>query len=52
MNDDLDRIEEDLKKKDQPEKKVKVSGKSVFKLQEIIKKRADEEPEDQKNPEG
>jgi len=38
--DNLDNIEENLKKKDEAKKKVKISGRSVFKLQEIIKKKA------------
>jgi len=42
MNNDLDKIEEDLKKKDEPKKKIKVSGRSVFKLQEIIKNKSKE----------
>ncbi len=36
----LDKIEEDLKKKDEQKKEIKKSGKSVFKLQEIIKDKA------------
>jgi len=36
----LDNIEENLKKKAEPKKKIKVSGKSVFKLQEIIKEKS------------
>ena len=44
MNNDYEQLEEDLKKKDEPSanrrKKIKTSGKSVFKLQEIIKKKA------------
>lgn len=45
MNDDFDRIEEDLKEKKQEEEKThhKVSGKSVFKLQEIIKEKSKKE---------
>lgn len=38
----LDNIEENLKEKAKPKKKVKVSGKSVFKLQEIIKDKSKE----------
>lgn len=45
MENDLDKVEEDLKKKDKPKKKVKVSGKSVFKLKEIIQKKAEENSE-------
>jgi len=42
MNQDLDTIEEKLKEKDAEEKKVKhkVSGKSVFEIQEIIKEKS------------
>ena len=40
MNSDYDKIEEELKKKAQKKKKQKVSGKSVFKLQEIIKEKS------------
>jgi len=40
MNDDLDKIEEDLKKKDQPKKEEKISGRSVFKLKEIIQEKS------------
>lgn len=44
---ELDNIEEELKEKDQEEEKThqKVSGKSVFELQEIIKKKAEENKE-------
>lgn len=43
MNDDLDKIEEELREKDEEEHKThqKVSGKSVFELQEIIKNKAE-----------
>jgi len=42
MNNDLDDIEEEIKEKDTEEKKVKhkVSGRSVFEIQEIIKKKS------------
>ncbi|KKQ73166.1 MAG: hypothetical protein US94_C0037G0010 [Berkelbacteria bacterium GW2011_GWB1_38_5] len=42
MNNNYDKIEEDLKKKlaEEKKKEPKVSGKSVFKLQEIIKEKA------------
>jgi hypothetical protein len=42
-NDDLDNIEEQLKEKDKEEEKTmhKVSGKSVFELQEIIIKKSE-----------
>jgi hypothetical protein len=36
MEKDYDKIEEELKKKAQKKKEQKVSGKSVFKLREII----------------
>lgn len=39
MNQDYDKIEEDLKKQAQPKKELKKSGRSIFKLQEIIAKR-------------
>lgn len=43
---DLDNIEKDLKEKDLKNKKIhRVSGKSVFKLQQIIQKKADKEEE-------
>ncbi|MCL5407200.1 MAG: hypothetical protein M1429_01755 [Patescibacteria group bacterium] len=37
MNNDLDKIEEDLKQKARQKKERKISGHSVFRLQEIIK---------------
>jgi len=37
MNQDYDKIEEELKKEAKPKKKQKQSGRSVFQLQEIIK---------------
>lgn len=42
QNNDYDTTEEDLKKKlaEKKKKEQKVSGKSVFKLQEIIKEKA------------
>ena len=40
MNHDLEKIEEDLKKETQPKKEQKKSGRSVFKLQEIIKEKS------------
>ena len=48
MNENYEKIEEDLKKKSEPKKEKKVSGKSVFKLQEIIQKKAEEENLDEK----
>ncbi len=41
-NDDLDKIEEELKEEEKEAEKThhKVSGKSVFELQEIIKKKS------------
>lgn len=39
MVNDLDTVEEALNKKAQPKKKVKQSGRSVFRLQEIIKRK-------------
>lgn len=46
--DDLDEIEEKLKEQETEEEKThqKVSGKSVFELQEIIKKKSEEINED------
>lgn len=43
-NNDLDKIEEELKEEESEEEKThhKVSGKSVFELQEIIAKRGEE----------
>jgi len=43
VNNDYDKIEEGLKKETEPKKKQKQSGRSVFKLQEIIKKKSIEE---------
>lgn len=42
QNNDLDKIEEELKEKESQEEKThhKVSGKSVFELQKIIKKKS------------
>ena len=42
MNNNYDKIEEEIKEKDATDKKAKhkVSGKSVFKLQEIIKEKS------------
>lgn len=45
MNHDYDTIEEDLKKKTEKKKEQKKSGRSVFKLKEIIEKRADQDKE-------
>lgn len=48
MNNDLEKIEEESKKKEEETKKDhKVSGRSVFRLQEIIKKKS--EKTDNKN---
>lgn len=41
-DDDLAKIEEELRK-EKSKKPMKVSGKSVFKIQEIIQKKSDEE---------
>ena len=45
MNEDYDKLEEDLKKKSASgrtkKKEQKVSGRSVFKLKEIIEKKAE-----------
>ena len=48
MNDNYDEIEEEVKEKDIEEKKVKhkVSGRSVFELQEIIRKKGEKNKED------
>lgn len=40
MNHDLDKIEEDLKQKAEQKKERKISGHSVFRLQEIIQEKA------------
>lgn len=46
---DYDQTEEELKEETEFKKKThKVSGKSVFRLQEIIKKKAGEEDKDEK----
>lgn len=37
MDQDLEKLEEEVKREDRPAKKHKQSGRSVFKLQEIIK---------------
>jgi len=44
QDDDLDEIEEELKEKELEEEKThhKISGKSVFELQEIIAKRGED----------
>lgn len=42
MDEDLENLEEKLKKKEKGKKDHKVSGRSVFKLQEIIKKKSKE----------
>lgn len=52
MNNDLDQIEEEIKEKEDEKKKrkVKVSGRSVFKLKEIIQKKGQmEKPDDDKD---
>lgn len=41
MENDYEKIEENLKKKDEPKKEVKKSGRSVFKLKEIIQRKAE-----------
>ena len=43
MNSDYDQIEEEIKEKETEEKKAKhkISGRSVFELQEIIKKKGE-----------
>jgi len=43
MNQDLESLEEKLKKKEKSQKDQKVSGRSVFKLQEIIKQKSDKD---------
>jgi len=48
MNQDYDAIEEELKEEDSKKKTHKISGRSVFKLQEIIKNKAGEEGKDAK----
>ena len=50
MNNDYDKIEEDLKKKNQTKKEVKKSGRSIFKIQEIILDKA--KKEDKEKSEG
>lgn len=40
MNNDLEKIEENLKQETQPKKKMKKSGRSVFELQKIIKEKS------------
>jgi len=47
MNDDYEKIEDDLKKKTEPEKEQKKSGRSVFKLKEIIEKKSKKKNDDQ-----
>lgn len=46
MNHDLDKIEEDLKKKAEEKKEQKKSGRSVFKLKEIIEKKSEKQDSD------
>ncbi|OGD56138.1 hypothetical protein A2V71_00100 [Candidatus Berkelbacteria bacterium RBG_13_40_8] len=54
IDDDYEKIEEELKEKESEEKSAsrrthhKVSGKSVFELQEIIKKKANTKRPDRK----
>lgn len=43
MNEDLDKVEEELKKKAERRKEQKKSGRSVFKLQGIIKEKGEKE---------
>lgn len=48
MDDNYDKIEEEIKEKETVEKKTKhkVSGRSVFELQEIIKKKGNQNKEE------
>jgi len=48
MDQDLDSLEEKLKKKEKSQKDQKVSGRSVFKLQEIIKEKSKKDKENSK----
>lgn len=43
MNQDLDKIEENLKKKEKQKKAQKMSGRSVFDLQKIIKEKSEKD---------
>lgn len=43
MNQDLDNLEENLKKKDERKKKHSVSGRSVFELQKIIQQKSQDD---------
>ena len=43
MQNDYEKIEDELKKKSEPKKELKKSGRSVFKLQEIIKKKSEQD---------
>lgn len=47
MENDLDSLEEKLKKEEKKKKEQKVSGHSVFKIQEIIKKKSEESEDNQ-----
>jgi hypothetical protein len=50
MSDDYDTIEEQLKEKtSQKEKTHKISGRSVFRLQEIIKSKAGDATDENQN---
>lgn len=49
MDQDLENLEEKLKKKEKGKKEQKVSGRSVLKLQEIIKKKGEREKESSNN---
>lgn len=53
MNNDYDQIEEKLREEEESKKKThKVSGRTVFKLQEIIKEKAGKEThEKEESPE-
>ena len=50
MNDDLDKIEEELKRKNLNKKSEhKISGRSVFKIREIIKNKAEKDDQEGKS---
>lgn len=49
MNNNLDDLEDKLKKEDKQNKKHRVSGRSVFDLQKIIKEKSDKDLKSQEN---
>lgn len=48
MNDDFEKIEQELKEKNINKKPQKISGKSVFEIERILKERAEAKKENEK----